>query len=115
LDSKTPGHPEAHDTEGIEVTTGPLGQGFSNAVGLAIAQHHAAGEFNKPGFELINNYTYTFLGDGSVPHFLGSDIPPLKKIVEISKSRLLANISRANSSRDKVSVHTYSYFKSMLC
>ena len=41
-----------------------MGQGFSNAVGLAIAQHHAAGEFNKPGFELFDNYTYTFLGDG---------------------------------------------------
>ncbi|KFZ03348.1 hypothetical protein V502_11025 [Pseudogymnoascus sp. VKM F-4520 (FW-2644)] len=64
IDSITPGHPEAHDTEVIEVTTGPLGQGFANAVGLAISQVHEAAEFNKPGFNPINNYTYVFMGDG---------------------------------------------------
>ncbi|KAG9234876.1 putative transketolase [Amylocarpus encephaloides] len=77
IDSITPGHPEAHDTDGIEVTTGPLGQGFSNAVGLAIAQHHAAGEFNKPGFALINNYTYTFLGDGCMMEGIASEAASL--------------------------------------
>ncbi|CEJ92490.1 Putative Transketolase 1 [[Torrubiella] hemipterigena] len=64
LGSITPGHPEAHDTPGIEVTTGPLGQGICNAVGLAIAQAHTAAVFNKPGFDIVNNYTYCFLGDG---------------------------------------------------
>ncbi|KAK1967408.1 transketolase [Colletotrichum sublineola] len=64
VDSITPGHPEAHDTPGIEVTTGPLGQGISNAVGLAIAQAHTAATFNKDGFNLSDNYTYCFLGDG---------------------------------------------------
>ncbi|KAK2616094.1 hypothetical protein N8I77_002803 [Diaporthe amygdali] len=64
VDSITPGHPESHDTPGIEVTTGPLGQGISNAVGLAIAQAHTAAIYNKPGFDLVNNYTYCFLGDG---------------------------------------------------
>jgi transketolase len=64
VDSATPGHPESHDTEGVEVTTGPLGQGFANAVGLAIAEKQTGATFNKPGFELINNYTYVFLGDG---------------------------------------------------
>ncbi|PTB80962.1 hypothetical protein M440DRAFT_1322101 [Trichoderma longibrachiatum ATCC 18648] len=64
VDSKTPGHPEAHDTPGVEVTTGPLGQGISNAVGLAMAQAHTAATFNKPGFNLCDNYTYCFLGDG---------------------------------------------------
>ncbi|KAJ5161660.1 hypothetical protein N7492_007052 [Penicillium capsulatum] len=73
LDSITPGHPEAHDTPGIEVTTGPLGQGFSNAVGLAIAQAHSAGVFNKPGFELFNNYTYTFFGDGCAMEGIASE------------------------------------------
>ncbi|KAL0640552.1 Transketolase [Maublancomyces gigas] len=62
--SKTPGHPEASDTPGVEVTTGPLGQGFANAVGLAIAQAHTAAVFNKPGYDLIDNYTYMFFGDG---------------------------------------------------
>ncbi|KAG2192588.1 transketolase [Mucor mucedo] len=64
LDSKTPGHPEATDTPGIEVTTGPLGQGVSNAVGLAAAEAHYAATFNRPGFELFNNHTYVILGDG---------------------------------------------------
>ncbi|TVY21655.1 putative transketolase [Lachnellula arida] len=77
IDSITPGHPEAHDTDGIEVTTGPLGQGFSNAVGLSIAQHHASAEFNKPGFELINNYTYTFLGDGCMQEGVASEAASL--------------------------------------
>ncbi|KAI9498357.1 transketolase [Zychaea mexicana] len=62
--SKTPGHPELHDTPGIEVTTGPLGQGISNAVGLAAAEAQLAATYNRPGFELFNNYTYTILGDG---------------------------------------------------
>lgn len=73
LDSITPGHPEAHDTPGIEVTTGPLGQGFSNAVGLAIAQAHSAGVFNKPGYELFSNYTYTFFGDGCAMEGIASE------------------------------------------
>merc|ERR1712093_572902 len=73
VDSITPGHPEAHDTPGIEVTTGPLGQGFSNAVGLAIAQAHTAGVFNKPGYDLLNNYTYTFFGDGCAMEGIASE------------------------------------------
>jgi transketolase len=64
VDSITPGHPECHSTEGIEVTTGPLGQGFANAVGLAIAERQTSVTFNKPGYELVNNYTYCFFGDG---------------------------------------------------
>ncbi|KAM7196499.1 transketolase, partial [Naviculisporaceae sp. PSN 640] len=73
VDSITPGHPEAHDTPGVEVTTGPLGQGISNAVGLAIAQAHTAATFNKPGFDLINNYTYCFLGDGCLQEGVSSE------------------------------------------
>ncbi len=63
LGSKTPGHPEAH-TPGIEVTTGPLGQGIANAVGLAIAQANVAATYNKPDFVVSDNYTYCFFGDG---------------------------------------------------
>ncbi|KAI9725611.1 MAG: Transketolase [Chrysothrix sp. TS-e1954] len=73
VDSITPGHPESHDTEGIEVTTGPLGQGFANAVGLAVAQAHTAAVFNKPGFDLVNNYTYCFFGDGCAMEGIGSE------------------------------------------
>lgn len=61
--SRTPGHPE-RNLPGIEVTTGPLGQGISNAVGIAIAEKHMAAQFNKPDQKLINSYTYAFLGDG---------------------------------------------------
>ncbi|KAJ5717309.1 hypothetical protein N7493_005788 [Penicillium malachiteum] len=73
LDSITPGHPEAHDTPGVEVTTGPLGQGFANSVGLAIAQAHSGGVFNKPGYELFNNYTYMFFGDGCAMEGIASE------------------------------------------
>jgi transketolase len=62
--SKTPGHPENFETEGIEVTTGPLGMGISNAVGLAAAEAHLAAVYNKPGMPLIDHYTYTIAGDG---------------------------------------------------
>ncbi|CAE7218419.1 TKL-1, partial [Symbiodinium sp. CCMP2456] len=62
--SKTPGHPENFETAGIEVTTGPLGMGISNAVGLAAAEAHVAATYNKPDFTLIDHYTYTIAGDG---------------------------------------------------
>ncbi|MFM7449799.1 MAG: transketolase [Leptolyngbyaceae cyanobacterium] len=62
--SKTPGHPENFETPGIEVTTGPLGQGIANAVGLAMAEAHLAATFNKPDCTLVDNYTYVILGDG---------------------------------------------------
>ncbi|KAG5964883.1 hypothetical protein E4U58_003015 [Claviceps cyperi] len=77
VDSKTPGHPEAHDTPGIEVTTGPLGQGVCNAVGLAMAQAHTAATFNKPGFDVVDNYTYCFLGDGCLMEGISSEASSL--------------------------------------
>ena len=62
--SKTPGHPETFETPGVEVTTGPLGQGISNAVGLAIAEAHLAAKFNRPGATIVDHYTYVIMGDG---------------------------------------------------
>jgi transketolase len=62
--SNTPGHPENHVTPGVEVTTGPLGQGIANGVGLAVAEAHLAAKFNKPDCQLIDHYTYVILGDG---------------------------------------------------
>lgn len=64
LDSITPGHPEVHVTDGVDVSTGPLGQGVANAVGLALAEKHLASIFNKPDIKLFDNYTYCVLGDG---------------------------------------------------
>jgi transketolase len=64
LHSKTPGHPEYGYAPGVETTTGPLGQGISNAVGMAIAEKALAAQFNKPGHDIVDHYTYVFLGDG---------------------------------------------------
>jgi len=64
LHSKTPGHPEYGYTDGVETTTGPLGQGITNAVGFALAERTLAGQFNRPGHEIVDHHTYVFLGDG---------------------------------------------------
>jgi transketolase len=64
--SKTPGHPEYGDTDGVEVTTGPLGQGFAMAVGMAMAERHLAAVYNRPGFDIVDHYTYGLCGDGDL-------------------------------------------------
>lgn len=66
FNSNTPGHPENHLTEGVEVTTGPLGQGFANGVGIAIAERHLAAKFNREGFPIVNHYTYAIVSDGDL-------------------------------------------------
>jgi transketolase len=71
--SKTPGHPEYGLTPGIEVTTGPLGQGFANAVGMAIAQKHLAARFNRPGFDLFNYHIYGLCSDGDLMEGVSSE------------------------------------------
>ena len=73
LHSKTPGHPEYGLTPGIEVTTGPLGQGFANSVGFAIAQRHMAARFNRPGFELFNYHIYGICSDGDMMEGVSSE------------------------------------------
>jgi transketolase len=64
LHSKTPGHPEVHETPGVETTTGPLGQGLANAVGMAIAEKMLAAHFNRPNHAIVDHHTYAFVGDG---------------------------------------------------
>lgn len=83
LGSHTPGHPEA-ETPGIDVTTGPLGQGISNAVGLAIAQKQFAARYNKPNFTLSDNYTYAILGDGCLQEGVASEACSLAGHLELN-------------------------------
>src|SRR6201991_2063093 len=73
LHSKTPGHPEYGLTPGIEITTGPLGQGFANGIGMAIGQKHLAARFNKPDFELFNYTIYAICSDGDMMEGVSSE------------------------------------------
>jgi transketolase len=66
LHSRTPGHPEYGDTDGVEATTGPLGQGLAMAIGMAMAERHLAAVYNKPGFDVVHHHTYTLCGDGDL-------------------------------------------------
>ena len=75
--SKTPGHPEYRETHGVEITTGPLGQGFANAVGMALAEKMLAARFNSEDYKIVDHYTYTLLGDGCMMEGITSEAASL--------------------------------------
>ncbi len=89
LGCRTPGHPENFCTPGVEVTTGPLGQGLGNTVGMAIAEAHLAAVFNKPGFNLVNHYIYAIVTDGDLMEGLSSEAASLAGHLRLGKIILL--------------------------
>ena len=85
LHSKTPGHPESHLTDGVETTTGPLGQGLANAVGMAIAEKTLASQFNKPDNIIVDHNTYVFTGDGCLMEGISHEVCSLAGTLSLNK------------------------------
>jgi transketolase len=83
--SKTPGHPEYHAAPGIETTTGPLGQGFANSVGMAIAERWLAATYNRPGFDIIDHFTYAIVSDGDLEEGVASEAASLAGTLKLGK------------------------------
>ena len=85
MHSKTPGHPEVGITPGVETTTGPLGQGIANSVGMALAEWLLGYEFNRPGYDVVDHYTYAFLGDGCLMEGISHEVASLAGTLKLNK------------------------------
>ena len=92
--SVTPGHPESELTRGVEVTTGPLGQGLANAVGMAIAERYLASRFNRPGHEIVDHHTYALVGDGDLMEGVASEAASLAGHLKLGKLLVLYDDNR---------------------
>ena len=94
LGSNTPGHPEYGDTDGVETTTGPLGQGIANAVGMAIGERMAAARFNRPGLEVVDHYTYVLAGDGDLMEGVSSEASSLAGHLKLGRLIVIYDSNR---------------------
>jgi transketolase len=98
--SKAPGHPERGHTPGVEVTTGPLGQGFANAVGMALAEAQLAARYNRPGFEVIDHATYAIVSDGDLMEGVASEAASLAGHLRLGKLTCLYDDNRVTLAAD---------------
>lgn len=96
--SKTPGHPERGLTPGVEVSTGPLGQGFANGVGLAIAEKYLAADYNRPGIEIVDHYTFSIVSDGDLMEGISSEAGSLAGHLKLGKLIYLYDANRVSLS-----------------
>lgn len=122
IGSKTPGHPERKYTDGVEVTTGPLGQGIANAVGFAIAEKHLSAMYNKEGFNIVDHYTYAICGDGDLMEGISYESMSLAGHLNLNKLIILhdsndicldgnLNTSFSENIEQRVKAQNWNYIK----
>ncbi len=104
--SKTPGHPEYHETPGVETTTGPLGQGAANAVGLALAEAYLASYFNRPGYPVMDHYTYALVSDGDLMEGVAAEAASLAGMWGLGKLIYLYDDNRVTLDGDTAQTFT---------
>ncbi|MDP2689810.1 MAG: transketolase, partial [Deltaproteobacteria bacterium] len=109
--SMTPGHPESGLTPGVDVTTGPLGQGFGSGVGMAIAEAHLAARFNRPGIDIINHHTYGILSDGDMMEGVSSEAASLAGHLRLGKLIYLYDYNRTSLSASTAITFTEDTFR----
>lgn len=116
--SKTPGHPEVHHTDGVEATTGPLGQGIAMAVGMAMAESFLANKYNRDGLSVVDHYTYALVGDGDLMEGISHEAASLAGHLKLGKLVVLydsndisldGDLSRSNSDRTEKRFESYGW------